>query len=91
MPTGTATVDFGSTPGNLASVVVTGQTAILAGSLVEAMMMASSTADHNVDEHIIAPIRLVCGAVSAGVGFTIYASSTEVTFTGTWSVKWVWV
>lgn len=91
MATGTATIDFGAWPGgNAANVVITGQTAITATSKCEAYMMASTTADHNADEHILAPIRLVCGSRSAGVGFTIFATCPW-TLTGTWSVEWVWV
>lgn len=90
MPTGTATIDFGSAPGtNLVSVVVTGQAAILSGSHVEAFMMGDATATHNADEHQFVQIRLVCGSVVAATGFTIFAS-TLLRLTGTFSVRWVW-
>lgn len=88
--TGTATINFGAAPGgHQAQVAVTGQTTIVSGSLCEAFMMLDSTADHSADEHLIAPIRLVCGSVVAGTGFTIYACS-EWSLTGSFSVRWVW-
>lgn len=90
MATGTATIDFGAAPGsNRATTVITGQTTIASGSFCEAFMMLDSTADHSADEHLIAPIRLLCGDVVAGTGFTIEACS-EWVLTGTFSVRWVW-
>lgn len=87
---GTATVDFGAAPGSSsATVAVTGQTAILIGSAVEAWLMADTTADHNDIEHAFVPITVRCGAIVAGTGFTIYAF-TDLRLTGTFSVRWVW-
>lgn len=91
---GTATIDFGAAPGtNFVSVNVTGQAAILSGSLCEAWMMADTTVSgatgHNEIEHSIVPIKLTCGAVTAGVGFTIFAYS-EMRLTSTFTVHWVW-
>lgn len=91
---GSATLDFGATPGEFdASVAVTGQTAILAGSHCEAFWMGDSTADHNADEHALGPclISLVCRDVVAGTGFTIVGrSACGHRLTGQWSVRWVW-
>jgi hypothetical protein len=89
--TGTATLDFGATPGtNIVSVDVTGQGSILSTDHVECWMMGtSSTATHNAYEHMIAPIKLSVTAVSAGVGFTITGIS-EFRLTGTFLVHWVW-
>lgn len=88
--TGTATLDFGAVPGtNIAEVTVTGQTGILSGSLVEAWMMAESTAEHNAYEHAVVPMKITCGSVVAGTGFTITAV-TDYRLTGTFKVKWVW-
>jgi hypothetical protein len=60
---------------------------------VEAFMMADSTVSgsvgHNAEEHKLVPIRLVCGNISAGVGFTIWAE-TEWRLTSTFQVRWVW-
>ena len=69
----TATLDFGAFPGATdAKVVVTGQTAILAGSLVEAWILPAATADHTADEHWVDPPEVFAGNVVAGTGFTIY-------------------
>jgi hypothetical protein len=74
MATGTTTIDFGAFPGVTdASVNVTGQTGILAGSLVEAWIFPAATANHSVDEHWVDPPEVVAGNVVASTGFTIYA------------------
>lgn len=87
---GTAVLDFGSAPGtNIATTVVTGESTILTGSVVEAYLMADSTATHNAYEHMILPITVTCGSVVAGTGFTITASS-PLRLTGTFSVNWIW-
>ena len=71
---GTTTVNFGAFPGaSDTSVAVTGQTAIVGGSLVEAYLFPVATSDHGVDEHLVDPPRIVAGNVVAGTGFTIYA------------------
>jgi hypothetical protein len=70
---GTATLNFGAFPGTSdTSVAVTGQTGILAGSLVEAWLFPTATADHSADEHMLEPIRVVAGDIVAATGFTIY-------------------
>jgi len=71
---GTTTVDFGAFPGaSDTSVAVTGQTGILAGSLVEAFLFPVATADHTADEHLVETITVRAGNIVAGTGFTIYA------------------
>lgn len=92
MATGTATLNFGAVPGGqLAQVDVTGQTAILSGSNIEAFLQANdSTADNNAYQHRIVPMRLRCGNVVAGTGFTIYCLSDWTLF-NTYLVRWVWV
>lgn len=71
---GTATVDFGVFPGSSeASVAVTGQASIVAGSLAEAWLRPEATADHTVDEHVAEPIRVVATDIVAATGFTIRA------------------
>lgn len=70
---GTDEIDFGAWPGSdEASVAVTGQTGILAGSLVEAWLFPTATTDHSVDEHRLDGPQLIAGNVVAGTGFTIY-------------------
>jgi len=76
---GTAVLDFGAFPGAAdASVVVTGQAGITAGSLVEAWVsLASATTDHSIDEHLLETIKVSAGNIVAGVGFTIYGVNTN--------------
>lgn len=92
--TGTATINFGAFPGsNEASVAVTGQTAILATSKVEAFVMADDTSpDHTADDHRYFALfaAMSCGTPTAATGFTVHARSAEK-LTGQWIVRWVWV
>jgi hypothetical protein len=75
---GTASLTFGAFPGSSdASVAVTGQAAILAGSLVEAWLMPAATADHSADEHWVESIQVRAGNVVAGTGFTIWGWNTS--------------
>lgn len=70
---GTATLDFGAFPGaSDASVAVTGQAAMVAGSVVNAWLRPVATADHSADEHWLETIRVMAGNILAGIGFTIY-------------------
>lgn len=90
---GITTVDFGAWPGApMASVAVTGQAAIVAGSLVEAWIRPATTADHSADEHIVDPPRVVGADIVAASGFTIHAMapSNSGRFYGQWTVAWVW-
>lgn len=75
---GTVTLDFGAFPGaSDASVTVTGQAGIVAGSLVEAWIFPANTADHSVDEHILETIKVVAHSIVAGTGFTITGINTS--------------
>jgi hypothetical protein len=75
---GTATLDFGAFPGKSdASVTVTGQTTIVAESLVEAWIRLEATADHTVDEHLVDPPVISAGNIVAGTGFTIYGVARD--------------
>lgn len=102
---GTTTVDFGAFPGKSdATATVTGQAAIVSGSLVEAWMRLVATADHSADEHWVETIQIDAGNISAGVGFTIYARNTSelnepivslmggkgTRLYGLWTVNWAW-
>lgn len=89
---GTTVVDFGSFPGALdTSASVTGQTAIVAGSNVDAWLVATATADHSIDEHWVDPPVITVGNIVAGVGFTIYAISRDGGKNyGQWTVQWTW-
>lgn len=89
---GTTTVDFGAWPGDgYKTVAITGQTTIGSASVVRALVRAVATADHTVDEHRVAPIRVFAGDVIAGVGFTIsaYYSGLGLTY-GLWNISWEW-
>lgn len=75
---GTATVDFGAFPGTTdTTTVITGQTSISSGSLVEAWLWPVDTSDHLADEHWLDGPFVFAGNVVAGVGFTIYARTRE--------------
>ena len=88
---GTTTVDFGPFPGvPEANVVITGQTGISAGSLVEAWILPVASADHSADEHRVDPPRVVAGDIVAGTGFTIFALANTGRAYGLWTVAWVW-
>lgn len=89
--TGTAILDFG-TGANEASVTVTGQSAITVSAKTDAFVMADdATSDHTTKDHryFAALAGLTCGTPSAGVGFTIYATSMH-RLQGTYQVRWVW-
>lgn len=99
MPQGTTSINFGAFPGvSDTSVAVTGQAAILSGSLVEAFIFPAATADHSIDEHLVNPPRVVATTIVAGTGFTIYGFSLDGVDTGSdtpriygvWNVAWVW-
>lgn len=76
--TGTATLDFGAFPGKSdASVAVTGQAAIVSGSLVEAWIRPVATADHTADEHMVETLKVFAADIVAATGFTIYGFNTS--------------
>jgi len=94
MPSGTAVLDFGAFPGSAhATVAVTGQAAIQAASLVEAWFAPTATADHNADEHKVAPLiaDLTYSDLLAGTGFTIQGWSRRNRLAGRFSLNWAWV
>ncbi len=96
MPTGTATISFGTSlpdvPASEASVTVTGQTSILSTSFIEAWIMAESTASNTTTDHLFAgvSVKLVCGDIVVGTGFTIYATCIAGLLHGDLKVKWVY-
>lgn len=72
--TGTTTIDFGAFPGSShATVAVTGQTGIVAGSIVQAWLRPVATADHSADEHMLETISVHAADIVAGTGFTVHA------------------
>lgn len=92
---GTAELDFGAHPGAThATVAVTGQAAILAGSLVEAWVRPEATTDHSADEHTVENLIVKARDIVAGTGFTIHGvegpCNGKSKLWGKWSIAWVW-
>ena len=88
--TGTAIIDFGA--GSNEAQVDVPALEILGTSKAESWVMADDTStDHTASDHRYFPVfaSLTCGTPSAGVGFTIYARSTQK-LTGSWAVRYVW-
>lgn len=88
---GTATVDFGA-GANEASVAVTGLAQILATAAPHAFVVATDTSmDHTASDHRYLGLlaSFSCSAPTAGVGFTVYASSSQK-LTGQWTVRFTW-
>lgn len=73
-----------------AETVVIDQANIQSDSYVEAWMEGDSTADHSPDEHLIEPIKLTCGNIVPGVGFTIYGETKFGTTLGEYKIRWIW-
>lgn len=74
-----------------ATALITGQTAILATSLVEAWLFPNTaTVDHSIDEHVVEYPRVIAGNLIAGTGFTIYVVTRNVALRGHWNVAWAW-
>lgn len=89
---GTAVIDFGDTPSAEASVVVSGQTQILATSQVRVSMQVDTMLNNNADDHLLAALTMnfAAGAPVAGDGFTIYASSNFALWTKRFRLRWRW-
>lgn len=104
---GNAVLDFGAFPGKSdASVNVTGQGSIGAGSTVNAWITPAASADHSADEHMLETIKIMVGNILPGTGFTIYGLNnnqineplefrTSIGGRGTmlygqWNIKWQW-
>ena len=89
---GTTTLDFGASPVEEASVAVTGQAGIVAGSHVEAWFAGDTTADNTLDEHNegAALCPLVAGSIVVGTGFTITAQPIAMLGIGQFTVHWRW-
>jgi hypothetical protein len=86
--TGTATLDFGSSPGTNIATVTVNTGSVVTGSLINVTMMAASTATHNAYEHMMVPMKLVGGNIVNGVSFDI-TGVTEWRLTGTFTVRWI--
>lgn len=89
---GNIELDFGSGNGsNEASVAVTGLTTILSTNAAEAFMMFESSTDYTAEDqaYLAAFVGLTCSVPTDGIGFTIYARSTEE-LTGKLKIRYVW-
>ena len=89
---GSAYVDFGSLPYGSADtkVVITGQSSIVAGSAVRAWIVATTSPEHDMEEHWVEPLEICAGNIVAGVGFTIYAKTLVGVTYGRYNVQWAW-
>lgn len=94
---GTSLLDFGAFPGAPETLlVITGQTNIVAGSVVDAWLSPKDTADHLSDDHYMDGPQVFAGTIVPGVGFTIYGVTpigygTDRMAWGKWNVNWQWV
>lgn len=90
--TGIGQIDFGPWPGAPeASLVISAQAGIVAGSMVRAGVMATATVDHSADEHWIDPPLITAGGIVPGSGFIIYATSqSSFRLYGKYTVSWWW-
>ena len=75
---GTALIDFGAYPGTPdTQTVITGQPAILSGSIVKVWIAPAATTDHSADEHLVDAPKVFAGNIVAGTGFTIYGIAND--------------
>jgi len=89
---GQKTINFGPAPGsNTASVAVTGQTTILATSACQAFLMEDTSINYTALDHQYAALFIVftCSVPTAGVGFTIDATSANP-MQGQFTIRYVW-
>lgn len=84
---------FSEGPEMESSIAITGQTGILSTSKCMAWVQGATHADNDETSHLFAGIsfRCVCGLPTAGVGFTIYVTSTIGLCNGTFKIKWQWI
>lgn len=91
---GNAVLDFGAFPGTSDTLLaITGQTEILATSVVQVQITAEASADHTADEHWAESLAVTAGNIIAGTGFTIYLKYTGLGNTlayGKFNVNWRW-
>lgn len=93
--TGTAVVDFGS--GNSeASVVITGQSSIVAGSVIRAWINPIASSNNEADAHLRETLNIVAGSIVPGTGFTVYAFKwaaleQDTLAFGQYNVFWQWL
>lgn len=89
---GTVVFDFGAAPGTDVLIsTVTGQTGITTANKVEACLMAVASSNNSNYNHAFASnfLKLTCGDIVNGVGFTIYAFS-NIKLSGQFNIYWTW-
>ncbi len=89
---GSATVDFGAGD-TTATVTVTGQSWVAAGSKILCVPSGEATADHSAEDYLLEQISAVATNRVAGAGFDIVAHAPNgargqyiINFTGAWSM-----
>ena len=87
---GSATLDFGSTMTDAASVVVTGETWVTTTSPIHAFFVGDTTSDNTADDHEHASHSVDLSVITrvAGTGFTISAYAHDDFATGQFTVRW---
>lgn len=86
---GRALLDFGA--GSVeARVAITGQTGILATSVVQAQKLIAASANHSADEHLVEDLEVLSGFIVPGVGFTIVGRPRVGRLFGAFNVGWSW-
>lgn len=91
--TGSATINFGSSPGTAeATIAVTGQTLLSGSSKVETWIMETTTGGNTALDHrtLAALCRVTAGTLIAGTGFTIFAYLPLGKAVGTYTIQWAW-
>lgn len=73
---GTAVLDFGAFPGSSVTSVDVVATGVISTSAVEAWVRPVASADHSVEDHIIAPMRVV-GQYLSDNNIRIYGINTN--------------
>lgn len=89
---GSAIIDFGSTPESTAQVDVTGQVGIQSNSRIKVWFAERSMSDNDQTEHLMAGVfsRLVSGQIIPDIGFTIFAANLAGLATGQFRVEYRW-
>lgn len=86
--TGTITVDFGT--GAVEASAAVSAPSITGLQLAEAWVVPANTASNTQDNHIIEDLRVIAGAVSAGVGFTVHVKCGTLLAHGVYNIGWVY-
>lgn len=89
---GTVEIDFGSFPGSQeASVTVTGQTGIMAASIIGARLAYQATDDHTTNDHAYAAamIGITPGSIVADTSFVLYVRCFDK-LQGAFNLTWFW-